>query len=192
MIKFCSLCGTAVEHKIPEGDNRERACCPACGEIHYVNPKIVVGTIPMFEDKVLLCKRAIEPRFGFWTLPAGFMELNETTMEGAKRETWEEARAEVELGPLFSAFDVIRADQVHLFYRATMHEAKFDSGPESLDVKLFSYDEIPWDELAFKTVSTTLKMYFEDQSKGFFGVHTGDIYDHISWGQNDFLPREVG
>ncbi|MDX1669872.1 MAG: NUDIX hydrolase [Limnobacter sp.] len=188
-MKFCCRCGTAVEHKIPEGDNRERACCPACGEIHYVNPKIVVGTIPMFEDKVLLCKRAIEPRYGFWTLPAGFMELNETTMEGAKRETWEEARAEVELEPLFTAFDVIRADQVHLFYRATMREAKFDAGPESLDVKLFSYDEIPWDELAFKTVSTSLKLFFEDQAKGFFGVHTGDIYDHISWAQDDFFPK---
>lgn len=186
MIKFCSCCGSKVEYKIPEGDNRERACCPSCKEIHYVNPKIVVGTIPVYEDKILLCKRAIEPRYGYWTLPAGFMELNETTAEGAIRETWEEAQATVELGPLFSAFDVIRADQVHLFYRAQMTEPTFASGTESLDVKLFRPEDIPWDELAFKTVSTTLKMFFEDQKKGFYGLHTGDIFDHVSWGKSQF------
>jgi len=115
-MKYCSTCGTPVELRIPDGDNRERSCCPGCGTIHYVNPKIVVGTIPTYQGKVLLCKRAIEPRYGFWTLPAGFMELNETTHQGATRETWEEAGAQIELGPLFTMFDVIRAEQVHIFF----------------------------------------------------------------------------
>ena len=106
-MKYCSTCSTPLELRIPEGDNRPRSCCPGCGVIHYVNPKIVVGSIPTFEGKVLLCKRAIEPRYGFWTLPAGFMELNETTHEGAQRETWEEAGAKIKLGPLFTMFDVI-------------------------------------------------------------------------------------
>lgn len=186
MIKFCSHCGTQVLYKIPEGDNRERACCPSCETIHYVNPKIVVGTIPMCGDKLLLCKRAIEPRYGFWTLPAGFMELNETTQEGALRETWEEAQAKVTLGPLFSAFDVLRAEQVHLFYRANLPEPVFSAGTESLDVRLFAIDEIPWDELAFKTVSLTLKLFLQDREKGFYGLHTGDVFDHTDWNKEDF------
>ncbi|HEY1058621.1 MAG TPA: NUDIX hydrolase [Limnobacter sp.] len=180
-MKFCSACASPLQFQVPEGDNRERACCPSCGAIHYVNPKIVVGTIPTFGNQVLLCKRAIEPRYGFWTLPAGFMELNETTHDGALRETLEEAGAKAQLGPLFTMFDVIRAEQVHLFFRAHMDTPEFSAGVESLDVKLFAEEDIPWDELAFKTVSKTLKLFFEDRRKGQFTLHTGDVFDHTDW-----------
>ena len=185
-MKFCSTCSTPLEIKIPEGDNRERSCCPGCGEIHYVNPKIVVGTIPTFEGKVLLCKRAIEPRRGFWTLPAGFMELKETTHEGALRETWEEAGAKVNLGPLFTMFDVIRADQVHLFFRAEMTSDDFFAGEESLDVQLFDEQDIPWDELAFKTVTKTLTLFFADRQQGQYTLHTGDVFEHTDWPASAF------
>ncbi|MEW6205724.1 MAG: NUDIX hydrolase [Pseudomonadota bacterium] len=185
-MKYCSACGTQLELRIPPGDNRERGCCPGCGAIHYVNPKIVVGTIPTYEGKVLLCKRAIEPRHGFWTLPAGFMELNETTHQGAARETWEEAGAQIELGPLFTMFDVIRADQVHIFFRAEMSTPTFSAGEESLDVKLFSEEEIPWDELAFKTVSKTLTLFFSDRKAGRYTLHTGDVFDHTDWADSQF------
>lgn len=185
-MKFCSTCGTPLELKIPEGDNRPRSCCPGCGAIHYVNPKIVVGTIPSFEGKVLLCKRAIEPRYGFWTLPAGFMELNETTHEGAARETAEEAGASIRLGPLFTMFDVLRAEQVHMFFRAEMTSPEFSAGEESLDVKLFAEEEIPWDELAFKTVTKTLALYFADRKTGRYTLHTGDVFEHTDWKSGDF------
>ncbi|NJM32041.1 MAG: NUDIX hydrolase [Limnobacter sp.] len=185
-MKYCSNCGSEVEYKIPATDNRERACCPACNTVHYVNPKIVVGTIPVWQDKILLCKRAIEPRHGYWTLPAGFMELHETTHAGALRETWEEAQARVELGPLFTCLDVLRAEQVHLFYRATLLEPTFGAGPESLEVGLFGEAEIPWDELAFKTVSTTLTRFFEDRQAGFYGLHTGDVFEPTHWTPSHF------
>lgn len=185
-MKFCCQCGSAMEQKIPEGDNRERACCPSCGFIHYINPRVVVGTVTTYKDQILLCKRAIEPRYGFWTLPAGFMEINETTHAGALRETWEEAKATPELGPLFTIFDVIPAEQVHMFYRAELLEPVFDSGPESLDVQLFDEKDIPWDELAFKTVSLTLKLFLEDRTKGRFGLHTGDVFNHIDWPDSAF------
>lgn len=185
-MKFCSECGTQVEKRIPEGDNKERAVCPNCGAIHYVNPKIVVGTIPTYQGKILLCKRAIEPRYGFWTLPAGFMEINETTHQGAMRETWEEAQAKVELGPLFTVFDVMMAQQVHMFYRAEMSTAEYGAGVESLDVKLFDEEDIPWDELAFKTVSKTLKLFLKDRAAGQYTLHTGDVFDHTDWPASAF------
>lgn len=185
-MKYCSTCGTTLTLQVPEGDNRERSCCTSCGAIHYVNPKIVVGTIPTFQGKVLLCKRAIEPRHGFWTLPAGFMELKETTHEGALRETWEEAGAKVNLGPLFTMFDVIRAEQVHMFFRAEMANADFFAGVESLEVKLYAEEEIPWDDLAFKTVTKTLKLFFEDRKSGRYTLHTGDVYDHTDWTESHF------
>ncbi|GLR26398.1 ADP-ribose pyrophosphatase [Limnobacter litoralis] len=188
-MKYCSACATELVFKVPEGDNRERACCPQCKAIHYVNPKVVVGTVPVHGERILLCKRAIEPRYGYWTLPAGFMELNETTHEGALRETLEEAGAHVELGPPFTMFDVLRAEQVHLFFRATLHEPVFKAGVESLDVKLFTEDEIPWDEIAFKTVTNTLKLFFEDRRKGKFSMHSGDIYDYTDWPDNAYLAR---
>lgn len=185
-MKYCSQCASPVEISVPEGDNRSRACCPSCGAIHYVNPKIVVGTIPTHKGKVLLCKRAIEPRYGYWTLPAGFMELDETTHEGALRETWEEAAAKVVLRPLFTMFDVKRAEQVHLFFRADLPTPEFASGPESLEVALFDESDIPWDDLAFKTVSQTLQLFFADRKRGHYTLHTGDVYDPHTWPADEF------
>ncbi len=190
MIKFCSHCACPVKHKIPEGDSKVRACCPKCQQIHYENPKIVGGTIPIYQNKVLLCKRAIEPRYGFWTLPAGFMELNETTAECALRETWEEAQAKVTLGPVFTIFDVLQANQVHIFYRAYLTEPIFCAGPESLDVQLFSFDSIPWNDLAFKTVVNTLHIFKESLKTDFFGVHTGQVDQYYSWQKDDFIPNK--
>jgi ADP-ribose pyrophosphatase YjhB (NUDIX family) len=172
---FCSKCGTATVLRIPVGDTRERACCDACGSIHYLNPRPVVGTIPVWENRVLLCKRAIEPRYGKWTLPAGFMELGETTAQGAARETLEEAGARVRIGPLFSMLDVPQAEQVHIFFLAELADLDFAAGTESLDVRLFDESEIPWSELAFRTVSTTLRLFFRDRAAGVYGTHTQEL-----------------
>lgn len=173
---FCSNCGARVEHRVPEGDNRPRYVCPACTTIHYQNPKMVVGTVPEWEDKVLLCKRAIEPRYGFWTLPAGFMENGESVGDAAKRETLEEASARVELFDLFTVFSVPHVDQVHLFYRARLLDLDYAPGTESLEVALFAEHEIPWKDLAFRTVSTTLKHYFADRAAGKFTLHDGTLH----------------
>ena len=174
-IQHCRLCGAATAYRVPADDNRERAICSACGEIHYENPLNVVGTVPVWGDQVLLCRRAIEPRRGFWTLPAGFMELGETTAAGALRETVEEAGARVEMQDLFSVLNVVRVGQVHLFYRARMLDPTLDPGPESLEARLFREDEVPWDELAFRTVRQTLEWFFEDRRLGAFSVHAADI-----------------
>ena len=174
-IQHCRVCGAATEYRVPADDNRERAVCTACGEIHYENPLNVVGTVPVFGERVLLCRRAIEPRHGFWTLPAGFMELGETVAEGALRETDEEAGAQVELEGLFSLLNVVRVGQVHLFYRARMLSEHLAPGPETLEARLFREDEVPWDELAFRTVRRTLELYFEDRRRGAFGIHVADI-----------------
>jgi ADP-ribose pyrophosphatase YjhB (NUDIX family) len=165
-VKFCSNCGQAVVHKTPAGDNRPRYCCEACGSIHYENPRLVVGTVPVFEGKVLLCKRAIEPRYGFWTLPAGFMENGESVAEGAARETAEEAGAQIEMGALFSVQDVPHVNQVHVYYLAQMLSLALDPGEETLEAKLFAESEVPWDDLAFPTVKNTLRWYFEDRKNG--------------------------
>ena len=176
IIKHCRACGTSVELRVPDdGDTRERAVCPACGTIHYVNPLLVVGTVPYLGDQVLLCKRAIEPRYGKWTLPAGFMELGETMAQGAARETAEEAGAEVEMGAFFSAMSIPRAGQVHVFYLARLLHDRFDPGHESLEARLFTEHDLPWDELAFTTVRETLKRFFADRRLGQFGVHDVDI-----------------
>ncbi|MEW6099179.1 MAG: NUDIX hydrolase [Pseudomonadota bacterium] len=174
-IKFCRACGTAVQYVIPVDDNRERAVCPACGTIHYENPLNVVGTLPVWEDQVLLCRRNIEPRYGLWTLPAGFMELGETTEQGAVRETEEEAGARVELQGLYTLLNVVRVGQVHLFYRARLLDTRFEPGPETIEARLFRESEVPWDEIAFRTVRETLRHYFEDRARGRFELHTGDI-----------------
>lgn len=176
IIKHCRACGTSVELRVPDdGDTRERAVCPACGTIHYVNPLLVVGTVPYLGDQVLLCKRAIEPRYGKWTLPAGFMELGETMAQGAARETAEEAGAEVEMGAFFSAMSIPRVGQVHVFYLARLLHERFDPGHESLEARLFTEGDLPWDELAFTTVRETLKCFFADRRLGQFGVHDVDI-----------------
>jgi ADP-ribose pyrophosphatase YjhB (NUDIX family) len=158
-----------------DGDTKHRAVCPACHTIHYENPLNVVGTVPHWGDKVLLCKRNIEPRLGKWTLPAGFMELNETTAEGAARETDEEAGAQFEMEGLFSLLNVARVGQVHLFYRARLTSDQFNPGTETMEARLFAEDEIPWDEIAFRTVKETLEHYFADRRTGRFSIHTIDI-----------------
>jgi len=175
-MNYCSNCGANVGLKVPDGDNRPRYVCTGCTAIHYQNPKLVVGTIPEWEESVLLCKRAIEPRYGYWTLPAGFMENGETTGEAACRETLEEADARVELGDLFTVFSVPHVDQVHLFYRARLLDLGFGPGTESLEVRLFRESEIPWSDLAFRTVSSTLRHYFEDRARGRFALHDGAIH----------------
>ena len=175
-IQHCRACGSAVAYRVPDdGDTHERAVCPACGTIHYENPLNVVGTVPALGDRVLLCKRNIEPRWGKWTLPAGFMELDETTAQGAARETDEEAGAQIEMGPLFSVLNVPRVGQVHLFYLATLLSDRFNPGYETIEARLFTEDEIPWDELAFRTVKATLERYFADRRAGRFGMHCIDI-----------------
>jgi ADP-ribose pyrophosphatase YjhB (NUDIX family) len=174
-IRHCRACGAAVQYRIPPDDSRERAICPACGEIHYVNPLNVVGTVPFWGDQVLLCRRAIEPRRGLWTLPAGFMELGETTAQGAARETDEEAGARIEMLELFTVLNVVRVGQVHLFYRARLLDEHMAPGSETLEARLFHEHEIPWDELAFRTVRQTLEYFFEDRRRGCFTLHCGDI-----------------
>lgn len=175
-IKHCKNCGSAVVYRVPDdGDVKERAVCPACGTIHYENPLNVVGTVPHWGDYVLLCKRNIEPRWGKWTLPAGFMEINETTSQGAARETDEEAGAQFEMEELFSVLNVERAGQVHLFYRARLLSDQFKPGHETIEARLFIEAEIPWEEIAFKTVKATLECYFADRRKGSYGMHVLDI-----------------
>jgi len=174
-IKHCRVCGTEVNYRVPADDNRERAVCPACGEIHYENPINVVGTVPVWDESVLLCRRNIEPRYGLWTLPAGFLELGESTAEGALRETDEEAGAHVELQELFTVLDVVRAGQVHFFYRARMLDTHLAPGPETIEARLFREHEVPWDELAFRTVRMTLEHFFADRRAGAFGLHVGHV-----------------
>lgn len=175
-IKHCRNCGTAVVFRVPDdGDHNVRAVCPECVTVHYENPLNVVGTVPYLGDQILLCKRNIEPRKGFWTLPAGFMELNETTAQGAARETDEEAGAKFEIGPLFSVLSVPRVGQVHLFYLARLTSAEFDPGHETMEARLFHENDIPWDDIAFRTVKLTLEKYFSDRRAGAFGIHNLDI-----------------
>ena len=175
-IKHCRNCGTAVVYRVPDdGDIRPRAVCPACDTIHYENPLNVVGTVPHWGDQVLLCKRNIEPRWGKWTLPAGFMELGETTEQGAARETDEEAGAQIEMEGLITVMSVPRVGQVHLFYRARLLSDRFAPGHETIEARLFTEDQIPWEEIAFRTVKETLQHYFEDRRRGAFTVHNVDI-----------------
>ncbi|MES2942468.1 MAG: NUDIX hydrolase [Pseudomonadota bacterium] len=178
-LNHCRVCGTAVVYRLPDdGDTRERAVCPACNTVHYENPLNVVGTVPVWgEDgeQVLLCLRNIEPRRGKWTLPAGFMELGETTAEGAARETVEEAGAQFEMQELFTVLNIVRVGQVHLYYRARLLSTEFNPGYETIKARLFTEAEIPWDEIAFKTVQKTLEHYFSDRRKGSFSVHVGDV-----------------
>ena len=174
-------------YRLPDdGDTKQRGVCPACATVHYQNPLNVVGTVPIWDQgnsesdddadcKVLLCKRNIEPRKGKWTLPAGFMELGETTAEGAARETLEEAGAKFEMQELFTLINVVRVGQVHFFYRAKLLSTVFDPGHETMEARLFAEGDIPWDEIAFKTVAETLKLYFADRKAGRFSFHATDI-----------------
>jgi ADP-ribose pyrophosphatase YjhB (NUDIX family) len=170
IMKFCSECAHPVSLKIPPDDNRPRFVCDQCHTIHYQNPKLVVGSLPVWdrdgEVKVLLCRRAIEPRRGFWTLPAGFMENDETTGQAAVRETQEEAGANIALHELYSMINVTHVSQVHLFYRATLLDLNYSAGTESLEVALFSERDLPWDDIAFQTTLVTLRHFFEQVRKG--------------------------
>jgi ADP-ribose pyrophosphatase YjhB (NUDIX family) len=161
--------------RVPPGDTLPRWVCDQCGEIHYQNPKLIVGTVPEHEGRILLCRRAIEPRYGYWTLPAGFMENDETTGQAALRETLEESGANVELGAPFTMISVPRVNQVHLYYRARVRDLDFKPGEETLEVSLFEEARIPWREIAFRTVGTTLRHWFADRTKGAFGFHAEDL-----------------
>lgn len=174
-MKFCSHCGESVSQKIPDGDNRPRFVCGSCDTIHYQNPRIVAGCLPIHEHRVLLCRRAIEPRRGFWTLPAGFMENGETTEQAALRETLEEANARVRAQHLYMLFNLPHINQVYMFFKAELADLDFSAGEESLEVRLFAETEIPWDELAFPTIGKTLKAYFTDRLSDHYPVRMADI-----------------
>jgi ADP-ribose pyrophosphatase YjhB (NUDIX family) len=175
-MKFCSTCGEKVSFLIPDGDNRYRYVCQDCQTIHYENPKIVTGCIAEHQDRILMCKRAIEPRHGLWTLPAGFMENDETNMQGAARETAEEANAKVENMSLFCVFSIKHINQVYTIYRARLVDGQASPGVESLETALLTEDEIPWREIAFQVIDETLKRYYMDRKLGQFGTHYGDIH----------------
>jgi ADP-ribose pyrophosphatase YjhB (NUDIX family) len=175
LIKFCNSCGAETVQRIPEGDTFTRAVCDACGTIHYQNPKIVVGCLPAYGDRILICKRAIEPRYGLWTLPAGFMENEESASEGAAREALEEANARVEIEDLYTVYSIPHISQVYMMFRAKLLDADFSPGTESLEVKLVTEDEIPWNEIAFAMVKRTLENYLQDRKTGIFVPRFGDI-----------------
>lgn len=177
-MNFCSQCGAPVSLRVPPGDNLPRHVCDACGTIHYQNPKVVVGALPVWKDQVLLCRRAIEPRYGLWTLPAGFMENNETAAQGAARETSEEAGARIELGPMFSFVDIPGISQIHIIFRATLLATDFNPGEETLEAALFDEAQIPWDALAFRSVEFTLRRFFEDRKAGTYRLHTTALEIH--------------
>jgi ADP-ribose pyrophosphatase YjhB (NUDIX family) len=174
-MNFCSNCGARVERCVPPGDSLPRFVCSVCGTIHYENPKIVVGCIPEWEDGILLCRRAIEPRHGLWTVPAGFMENGETTAQGAQRETLEEANARVEIVGLYALFNIPHINQVYMLFRARLLDLDFHAGAETLEARLFAESEIPWDAIAFATVRRTLQHYFSDRRAGEFHFHMGTV-----------------
>ena len=175
-MKFCSQCGSsALALRVPTGDTLPRYVCSNCGTIHYQNPKVVVGCLPVWDEQVLLCKRAIEPRFGLWTLPAGFLENGETIFAGAARETAEEARARVEVGPLYTMISLPYINQVYVMFRARLLDLSFGPGPESLEVRLFDENDIPWSEIAFRTITRTLRNFFLDRKLGAFPTHVSAI-----------------
>ena len=174
-MKFCPNCAAVLTKRVPPGDSELRDVCDACGSIHYSNPKLVVGCVPEWDGRILLCRRAIEPRYGYWTLPAGFMENRETAGQGALREALEEAGAHVDLIAAFSMISVPYVNQVHLFYRARLLDLEFRPGAESLEVALFEEARLPWKDIAFRTVGLTLKHWFADRARGAFGFHSEDV-----------------
>ena len=181
-MKFCSACGAPVILKIPPGDNRERHVCLTCETVHYLNPKVVAGCILGWEDRILLCRRAIEPRYGLWTLPAGFMENGETTLEAAAREALEEANAVADNLVLYGIYNLKHISQVYVMFRGHLRQGYASPGDESLEIKLVTAREIPWSELAFPVVHETLERYLEERQNGQFKVHSADITRHSEGG----------
>ena len=188
-MNYCSSCGEKVGLLVPQGDNRLRYVCESCGDIHYQNPKIVTGCIPEWENRILLCRRSIEPRSGLWTLPAGFMENEETNLEGAAREAMEEANADMRNLSLFCMFSIPHINQIYTFYRGVLHEGKASAGEESEEVSMVREEEIPWHEMAFPVVVETLKLYLKDRSKGQFNTHYGEI---IKQEDNSLKVKMIG
>lgn len=174
-MNFCSQCGAPVTSRVPPGDDRPRHVCDSCGTIFYSNPKIVAGCIPQWGDELLLCRRAIEPRHGSWTLPAGFMENGESTAQAAARETLEEANARVEISSLFAYLNIPAINQVYVIFLAELLDLEFSAGTESLEVRLFREEEIPWDEIAFPSIERALRLYYDDRRRESFGTHMADI-----------------
>ena len=174
-MNFCSHCGGPVSRQIPTGDNRPRFVCRQCHTIHYQNPRMVVGTVPEWDGRILLCRRAIAPRAGLWTLPAGYLENGETMMDGARRETREEADVELQALTPFAMFDLPFINQIYLMFRGPMASTDWHPGEESLEVRLFAQDDLPWEELAFAVIRETLECYFRDREQGGFRLHTGTI-----------------
>lgn len=174
-MSFCLKCGQQGHLVTPEGDHRERLVCQNCGYIHYENPKVICGALVIWQNKVLLCRRAIEPRYGLWTLPAGFMELYETMEEGAARETWEEAEAQANIEQLYCMYNIPRIGQIYVLFKASLQDGVFGAGSESLECRLFEEHEIPWDLLAFRSIEHTLKHYFNDRKSNQFPMHLETI-----------------
>lgn len=174
-MKYCSSCGQSLVFITPPGDSRERFVCEHCNTIHYQNPRIVTGCLVVWEEQVLLCRRDIEPRRGYWTLPAGFLENGETAQAGAMRETWEEARARVVVDDLYTLFSLPHISQIYMFYRGRLETPEFQAGDETREVALFRETEIPWGELAFPVIHETLRHYFEDRQENHFPVRARDI-----------------
>ncbi|MBO3274894.1 NUDIX hydrolase [Pseudomonas schmalbachii] len=174
-MKFCSQCGASVSLRIPSGDNRPRYVCDRCLTVHYQNPRVVAGCLPVWEGRILLCRRAIAPRQGFWTLPAGFMENGETLEQAAARETLEEACARVTDLHLYTVFDLPHISQIYMFFRANLVDLDFSAGEESLEVGLFEESDIPWGELAFPTVGRTLECFFADRIRQDYPVRNEGI-----------------
>jgi ADP-ribose pyrophosphatase YjhB (NUDIX family) len=185
-MNFCPACGQPVALKIPDGDHLPRHVCTACGIVHYENPRIIAGCVPEWEGKILLCKRAIEPRRGYWTIPAGFMENNEAVQDAAARESMEEALARVQIGSLLAIVNVLRAHQVHVMFRARLLDTDFGVGPESLEVGLYDESEIPWADIAFLSVEFALRRYLEDRRAGRELLHWRDI----DWSEGKVVLRD--
>ncbi|HAC34424.1 MAG TPA: NUDIX hydrolase [Gammaproteobacteria bacterium] len=177
-MKYCSSCGAPVRQEIPAGDNRHRHVCNDCDEIHYHNPNIVVGCVPQWQEQIILCRRAIEPRVGYWTMPAGYLEIDESTDEGARREAEEEAGIDVDIGELLTLINIPQIAQVHMIYLAELRTPDYAAGEESLEVQLFTEAEIPWDDLAFPTVKLTLEHFFADRQAGNFKLHSEVLRHH--------------
>lgn len=176
MIRHCTQCGAPIKQVIPQGDDRERDVCTQCGHIHYFNPRLVVGSIPIWEQKILLVKRAIDPCYGKWTLPAGYLENGESVLEGAKRESREEANARLEALAPFALFNLTQINQIYFIFRGRLQDLNFSAGHESLEVRLFDEKEIPWDEIAFKVIRETLLRFFLDRKAGSFEFHMDDVF----------------